>query len=180
MAVVEGSISRFGDALDRWADRAGQWMESHWLAMLWGAWGAVIGLAALAPALASWGAASWARPIYWTFSWVCHQRPERTFWLAGHPMALCARDIGLYGGLWLGGALTAARRVQLSGKVALLCALPLILDGGTQLIGLRESTNLLRVITGLLAGVTAAAYLLSQVGVSRRPSAPVMGSERIG
>lgn len=38
--------------------------------------------------------------------------------------------------------------------------LPLVIDGGTQLIGLRESTNLLRVITGFIAGYAAVFYLV--------------------
>jgi uncharacterized membrane protein len=44
-------------------------------------------------------------------------------------------------------------------RYLLVAAVPLILDGGTQLIGLRESTNLIRAITGFLFGSAMAFYL---------------------
>src|ERR1051325_12251048 len=39
-----------------------------------------------------------ALPIYHAFSLVCHQIPERSFFIAGHPFAVCARCFGLYAG----------------------------------------------------------------------------------
>ena len=161
---VSDWIAHFSDDLDHWAGRAGQWTEMHWSWILVIAVGLGLFLALLAPICAALGLESVARSIYWLYSHICHQRPERTLWLAGHPMAFCGRDAGVYGGIWLGMVIFSIRRRQyLSGKAALAFALPLILDGGTQLIGLRESTNLLRLITGLLASISAALYLLPKV-----------------
>jgi len=161
---VSDWIAHFSDDLDRWAGRAGQWAEIHWPWILVIAVGLGLFLALLAPICVALGLESVARPIYWLYSHICHQRPERTLWVAGHPMAFCARDVGVYGGIWLGMVIFSIRsRQYLSGKTLLLFSLPLILDGGTQLIGLRESTNLLRLTTGLLAGGAAALYLLPTV-----------------
>lgn len=74
----------------------------------------------------------------------------------GYKMAFCERDLALYGSLFLGGVLFAFLRRRLRAlpwKVYLLLLLPLALDGGTQLVGLRESTWLLRVVTGVISGL---------------------------
>src|SRR6267142_1248191 len=39
--------------------------------------------------------------IYRTFANVCHQLPERSFYIAGHQFAVCARCTGLYAGFTL-------------------------------------------------------------------------------
>jgi uncharacterized membrane protein len=39
---------------------------------------------------------------------ICHQRPERSFWIAGAPMPVCARCTGLYASAALGSVLALA------------------------------------------------------------------------
>jgi uncharacterized membrane protein len=76
----------------------------------------------------------------------------------GYKLALCQRDIALYGSLLVGGlifALVRKRLRPLSLLGYLLCLVPMALDGGTQLIGLRESTALLRTITGSILGLAS-------------------------
>jgi uncharacterized membrane protein len=164
---VSERLTRWSDRLDRWAGSAGRWAGAHWLRLLACAVGVGVLLALLAPVCAALGLESVARPIYAIYGIFCHQIPERTFWLAGHPMAFCARDTGLYGGLWLGMAVFSIwRRPRLSGRLACILAIPLILDGGSQLVGLRESVNWLRLTTGLLAGASAAWYLLPRLAAS--------------
>ena len=73
----------------------------------------------------------------------------------GYKIALCQRDIALYGSLFVGGLIFALLRHRLralSLVTYLLCLVPMALDGGTQLIGLRESGPLLRLLTGGLLG----------------------------
>jgi uncharacterized membrane protein len=36
------------------------------------------------------------------FSPICHQIPERSFFINGHPLAVCARCTGIYAGFFLG------------------------------------------------------------------------------
>jgi len=92
----------------------------------------------------------------------CHQLPERSFFVFGHKMALCARcsslylsflGVGLLYGLWRSIPLSRRYRLSpLSLKLLFLLTLPMALDGAIQLLGLWESTNILRAITGALAG----------------------------
>ncbi len=75
----------------------------------------------------------------------------------GYKMAFCERDLALYGGFLLMGLIYALTRRfwrPLSWRLYLLSLLPMALDGGTQLVGLRESTWGLRVTTGLLLAFT--------------------------
>ena len=153
--------------LDDVAERAGRWAETRWPVMLAAAWGGVLLLAAAAPLAWAVGLHSLSAGLYALFHRICHQEPARSLWIAGHPMALCARDVGLYGGLCLGLVITLWRRVFIPGWIALLCVLPMALDGGSQLLGLRESTNALRLITGALAGVVAGMYLGAKIGYLR-------------
>jgi uncharacterized membrane protein len=76
----------------------------------------------------------------------------------GFKVAICERDIALYGGMFLASiafGLVRKRLRPLSLIIFGLCLLPMAIDGGTQLILLRESTWLLRVLTGWLAGVAS-------------------------
>jgi hypothetical protein len=64
--------------------------------------GGLLVLPLLAPFAAAQGATaagSWLRAA---FAAVCHQLPERSFTLLGHPVAVCQRCIGLYAGGFAG------------------------------------------------------------------------------
>jgi len=76
----------------------------------------------------------------------------------GYKMALCERDIATYGMMLLAGmvfGLIRKRLKPLPWPVFVLFLVPMGIDGGLQLIGLHESTPLLRVITGGLFGLGA-------------------------
>lgn len=85
----------------------------------------------------------------------------------GFKAALCQRDLALYGGMVVAGlafgllrALRPKRPLRpLKLWIFGLLLLPMVVDGGTQLLMLRESTALLRVVTGALTGV-ACVWLL--------------------
>lgn len=75
----------------------------------------------------------------------------------GYKMAMCERDMALYGGLLVGGLVFVLARKRLRPPSLLvygLCLLPMALDGGTQIFFLRESNWVLRLITGGLAGLS--------------------------
>ena len=92
----------------------------------------------------------------------------------GFKLALCQRDMALYGGLFVAGlvfGLVRKRLRPLKLWIFGLCLLPMAVDGGTQLLILRESTWPLRVVTGGLIGVACCVAALSPPGkgVCRHP-----------
>ena len=93
--------------------------------------------------------------IYSAGDRLCHQKAERSFFVNGNQMPFCSRCTAIWLGLALGLLFMIFYTIQLDGKflfIALLCVFPMGLDGVSQLIGLWESTNLIRFITGLLTG----------------------------
>ncbi len=76
----------------------------------------------------------------------------------GYKVAICQRDIAIYGAVLVAGlvyGLVRQRSRQLSLWVYLLFLIPIGVDGLTQLFGLRESTWLLRTLTGALFGAAS-------------------------
>jgi len=69
---------------------------------------AAITIAVLAPCAEAWGAGILGHQLRLVLVGSCHQAPARCWWLWGHPCALCARCLGLYGGALLGRGMYAA------------------------------------------------------------------------
>lgn len=98
-------------------------------------------------------------------SLVCHQRPERTLWIGGHYLPVCARDTGALVGLSLGyGIILFLRKKGAKGPphlyVTLSMLLPMLVDSFAQLFGFWASTNDVRLLTGLLFGTALAPMLV--------------------
>ena len=73
----------------------------------------------------------------------------------GYKLALCERDIAIYGAMFLTSLFLARRRGRLTTlplKFYALLVLPIAIDGLTQLAGLRTSNWWLRTLTGVLFG----------------------------
>jgi uncharacterized membrane protein len=146
-------------------DRAVGWFTVHWLAIFVGYGALVVGLSSAAPLLRGEGYGTAARFIYIPYRLMCHQREDRSFHLHGEQMAFCERDAAIVSAAIITGLLFAVIRrwwnlPAIPFRVALLFALPMAIDGGTQLVGLRESTALLRVITGTLFSVGVGWFIL--------------------
>lgn len=120
-----------------------------------------------ASALCSWAIAMGAS-TQWRllFRIMCHGRPERSLAIMDVPMPICARCVGIYAGLLIGLAafwLIPYLRERVVRPFALAAVVPLAIDGLTQLAGLRESTNELRIVTGVVAGFAFGMWVLSAV-----------------
>lgn len=101
------------------------------------------------------------------FRLMCHGIESRCLFVGGTAMPICARCSGIYAGMFFATLLfpLIARLWRLlAGKAFLtLAVLPLAIDGVTQAIGFRESTNTLRIITGIVAGCALAMWSLAQI-----------------
>ncbi len=137
-------------------DRLIFFVAKHWLLLVNTAVAIYVGLPLSAPLLMARGYTAPARVIYFFYSFVCHQTPSRSFFIAGYQMAFCQRDTATYGTILVAGLLYSLVRGRLSplrlGGFVLL-VVPMAIDGGAQLIGLHESNWWLRTITGSLFGL---------------------------
>lgn len=83
----------------------------------------------------------------------------------GYKFPVCARDLGIYTALLIGAFIFAFwKKIDNTQvpelKYFIIALIPIAIDGGTQLIGLRTSTNPLRLITGFIAGFVVPFYVL--------------------
>jgi len=83
----------------------------------------------------------------------------------GYKIPVCARDVAIYLSMLLGLlALPFVRKIESeewpSKWLLVAAAVPIAIDGFTQLFGLRESSNLLRIITGAIIGFALPFYIL--------------------
>jgi uncharacterized membrane protein len=92
-------------------------------------------------------------------SLVCHQRPERSFHLAGIQMPVCARCFGLYLAGAVGLVVAWIVRWRVSGSAAsvvlAVTAVPIAVTVALEFIGLITTSNMLRMFTGLPLGFAA-------------------------
>ena len=87
---------------------------------------------------------------------ICHRIPERTFQIKEHYFPVCSRCTGFYIGAF--SYFTFVYFVYVEYNIylifiAFLMVIPTIIDGFTQFLGLRESNNSLRLVTGLIGGL---------------------------
>ncbi len=102
---------------------------------------------------------------------ICHQLPSRSLSYGGRGLPVCARDAGLFLGfaacflLLLAAYRLGRTRYPSWPKVVALALfiVPTVVDAVTSYGGLRESSNIIRLATGALAGVGAAALLFPLV-----------------
>lgn len=96
----------------------------------------------------------------------CHGIPERCLYLWNVPMPICARCTAIYVGLIVSIAvfLILPRMTERVARIVLCAAaVPMAIDGFTQLARLRVSTNTLRIETGLVLGMAFGVWALSAI-----------------
>lgn len=103
---------------------------------------------------------------------ICHQKPDRSFFIDGHQLPVCARCTGLYVsaaiGLlcWLGFKIARRwRPILLPPRTVLtvlaIAAVPTILSVASNLLGLGDGTNATRAMLAIPLGATAGAVVAS-------------------
>lgn len=87
------------------------------------------------------------------YMFFCHKLPERSFFFKGHQFPLCARCTGILIGYIIGITYIFIFK-HLHLVLELLLMTPLLIDGIGQYLGYFKSTNIRRLITGFLAGIS--------------------------
>ncbi|MBS7641367.1 MAG: DUF2085 domain-containing protein [Candidatus Bathyarchaeia archaeon] len=102
----------------------------------------------------------------------CHQMRERTIFINGNQMAVCARCFGLFIGISIGIILSIVREINIDKNVhkrvlgaVFIGYTPLIIDYFCNLIGFWNSINLVRLITGAVAGSSSGMILGALIDV---------------
>lgn len=124
-----------------------------------------VGMIAEAPLARAGGHALLSLTIYQVFSHLCHQIPARSFYLAGQPLAACARCTGIYAGFALGLLLypltRSLRRTDSPARVWLiLAAAPTCIDFALGYFHIWANTHWSRALTGALCGAASASYVV--------------------
>jgi uncharacterized membrane protein len=89
----------------------------------------------------------------------CHQRHDRSFSCRGRQIPLCARCLGM-----LIGPLFAPLYFSFPNPwIAVTCISVFLIDASTQLIGMRESNNWLRLLTGVVFSASVLFLLIHGV-----------------
>ena len=99
---------------------------------------------------------------------ICHQKPERSFFLGGLQMAVCARCTGLYVGAALAMPLALGFAAPLTTTrarwIVVLAALPTAITWSLEFAGVTGFSNVLRFIAALPLGFAVAWLLIAVVG----------------
>jgi uncharacterized membrane protein len=102
---------------------------------------------------------------------ICHQRPERSFFIGGRQLLVCARCTGLYLGAALAIPLGLLASIAISSRrnraVLLLAALPTLVTWTLEFAGLVPFSNIVRFVGALPLGFAAAWMVFGVIADSR-------------
>jgi uncharacterized membrane protein len=93
------------------------------------------------------------RRVYESGDRNCHQRGSRSVYINGNEMPYCTRDMAIFVGMAIGALISLFVFVKIDWKWVVAGLIPMAIDGTTQLITSYESNNILRMATGLPAGM---------------------------
>jgi uncharacterized membrane protein len=136
---------------------------NHFDVLITAFFGFLVLAAVIDPILSYVGLDVIAKPLYSWMHVICAQTPSHSFHLFGHQFCLCERCLAMHSSFFLGGIIFIVSKKRLRGMPwwgLILVAIPMALDGFTQLFGLRESTWELRLLTGGIFGLGASLFLL--------------------
>jgi uncharacterized membrane protein len=149
--------------LNRLMDRCGNFLLNYWTVLITILLGLLVLIAISIPFLSYFGLDSIAKPLFFSLHYVCAQIPSHSFYILGHQLGLCARNFSIYSSMFIGSLIFTLSKKRLPGIpwwLWVLMILPMALDGTTQMFGWRESTWILRVVTGTLFGLGSVWFVL--------------------
>ncbi|UCE74458.1 MAG: DUF2085 domain-containing protein, partial [Methanomassiliicoccales archaeon] len=113
----------------------------------------------------------------------CHTYKERSYFINGNQMPFCVRDVAIFFGLALGLGIALFKVFEIKLWWLIGGLIPIGVDGLLQLLTSYESNNVLRLITGGLAGLVttlALGYVIydaSKFAHMKKTSAPLPNPE---
>ena len=125
----------------------------------------LVGLIVVAPVAAAGGHSTLARGIYGAFAMLCHQLPERSYFIDGHQLAVCARCTGVYAGftlmLLLYPLISSLKNTETPPRGWLILAtIPLVIDISVNFFGFWQNTHTSRLLTGAVLGGVVVFYVM--------------------
>src|SRR5436305_15180784 len=149
--------------LNRFMDRCGNFLLNYWATLITILLGLLVLIAISIPFLSYFGLDSIAKPLFFSLHYVCAQIPSHSFYILGHQLGLCARNLSIYSSMFIGSLIFTLSKKRLPGIpwwLWVLMILPMAWDGTTQMFGWRESTWILRTVTGTLFGLGSVWFVL--------------------
>src|SRR5947199_2297560 len=163
-------------ALERTTQRFGEFLLNYWAHIITAVLGLLVATALSIPFLSYFGLDAIAKPLFFSLHFVCAQIPSHSFYIYGHQLGLCARNFSIYTSMFLASLIFTLIKKRLPGIpwwIWVLMILPMAWDGITQMFGLRESTWVLRVITGTLFGLGNIWFVLPLIQKTLDETPPV-------
>lgn len=151
---------------ERGMNAFGQFLFNYWPHILTTILGFVVAAAFAVPVLSYFGLDSIAKPLFYSMHFICAQIPAHSFYIFGHQLGLCARNLSIYASMFIGSlvfTLSKKRLPALPWWAWAILILPMAWDGVTQMFGLRESSWELRVLTGTLFGLANVLFVLPMI-----------------
>lgn len=134
-----------------------------------------VGLLVAAPLAQANGLQWFSFAVHEAFGHVCHQTPERSFYIAAYPLAVCARCTGLYLGFAAGvvfyPVIRSLKRTHApERKWLFIAASPLAIDFAVGFLGIWENTGFSRFSTGAILGAATVFFVIpGLVHLSQNP-----------
>ena len=156
-------------SLQRQLDSGVQWGLRHWLLLVNTGASLYAGLPWLSPLAKASGHPLIGEFLFRIYTPLCHQLPERSFFVCGHQVGFCHRCAAMYSSIVVAGLLFGLLRRHIrptSLKIGGLLLLPILIDGLTHMVDDLSGLDFrgggdaigtlnfwLRMITGALAGI---------------------------
>lgn len=86
------------------------------------------------------------------FMFSCHQRPDRSFWILGYPVALCCRCLGFYLGVVCSTLLALFEKFKMDIKLFVILFLIAIVDITSNFVFNYNTGNIIRFTIGIIMG----------------------------
>lgn len=163
-------------ALGRFNHALGEYLLNYWAAIITIVLGVIVAAALAIPFLSYFGLDAIAKPLFFSLHFICAQVPSHSFYVFGHQLGLCERNLSIYISMFLGSLVFTLSKKRMPGLpwwIWILLLLPMALDGITQMFGWRESTWVLRIVTGTLFGLGNIWFVLPLIQKSLDETSPV-------